>query len=145
MVAVALALTSCNRQTIYSHYEPVSIDGWERNDTLMFDVERVAEAAIYTVEAGVRVSDAYPYANLALVIRRQASPEGTLLTDTIHIVVTDADGYPLGSGINHYQHTVRLTDMKLQAGDSLHAEISHLMSDRLLPGVTDVGLTVRQQ
>lgn len=145
MVAVALALTGCNRQTIYSHYEPVSIEGWAHNDTLTFDTEPVADAATYSVEAAARVSDAYPYANLALVVRRQAGPDGTLLTDTIHIDVTDANGYPMGSGINHYLHTVRLTDMKLQAGDSLHAEVNHLMSDRQLPGITDVGLTVRKQ
>ena len=44
ILAVAAILTGCDRRTVYSHYEHVPLEGWEKIDTIFFEVPPVKEA-----------------------------------------------------------------------------------------------------
>ena len=63
---VALVTASCNRKTIYSHYEHTPLDGWEKNDTLVFSVPPVKHDGVYREMIGLRTSSAYPFMGLTL-------------------------------------------------------------------------------
>ncbi|MBQ7509469.1 MAG: gliding motility lipoprotein GldH [Prevotella sp.] len=165
-LAVALAMASCNRQTVYSHYEPIATEGWERNDSICFVMADISEEGVYSQTVGLRADNAYPYKNLTLIVctevwrreegeRRKTEGErrrkegergkedGEWRLDTLNFQITDDDGNILGSGMNHYQYEMTLPSITLHRGDSLRMSVSHLMRRECLPGITDLGYTAR--
>lgn len=83
IIAVALALSSCNRQTIYSHYEPVDIDGWERSDTLWFYAGGLTEGC-YNEQVGLRINGNYPFKDLSLVVEQRLLSTHKPSSNAIH-------------------------------------------------------------
>ena len=144
MIAVALVMTSCNRQVIYSHYEPVPIDGWDREEPVVFCIRPVAETGTYTELFGLRASSIYPFTHLTLLIKQQIYPSGKVKQDMVSIQLTDEEGFPKGTGMNHFQYELPPTTITLQEGDSLQVTISHYMKREHLPGITDIGLTLEK-
>lgn len=144
IIAVALVLTSCNRQIIYTHYEPVSIDGWNRDEPVVFSIQPVEEEGTYTEHFGLRASSIYPFTHLTLVIKQEVIPSGAVKQDIVNLQLTDDEGFPQGSGINHFQYDLPTMSITLQKGDSVQVTVSHYMKREYLPGITDIGLTLEK-
>ena len=144
LLTVALTLVSCNRKTIYSHYEHTSIDGWEQTDTLTFIVSPVAKTGTYIEEVGLRINDAYPFTGLTLVVEQKAFPSGIARSDTLNARLVADNGTRLGKGINLYQYNYHLCNLPLQQDDSLRITLYHHMKRQLLPGIADIGITLRR-
>ena len=143
-LTVALALASCNRKTIYNHYNHTPMEGWEASDTLLFVVGSIAETALYSETIGLRTSSSYPFKELTLVVNQQIMPAGTLLSDTLRCRLTDEDGNPLAHGFNFYESAFPLRSISLNPGDSLTVRIHHYMRRELIPGIADIGVTVQK-
>lgn len=137
---MAATVASCSTSTIYDSYAHTPISGWEKNDTLTFDIPRVACSAIYSQQVGVRMTTAYPFTSISLIVEQQIIPKGKVVTDTIKCPITDARGNFLGDGIGSYQYQFPLREVHLDKGDSIHASIRHNMKREILPGVSDIGL-----
>ena len=144
-LAVALALTSCNRNTLYSHYEHIPIEGWERSDTLNFRLTDIPQTGTYTEELGLRISTAFPYTALTLIVSQLAKASDLERTDTLTARLTDDDGNLNGQGgIDHHQYAFTLSAVKLQQGDTLTIAVRHAMRRESLPGICELGITVAQ-
>ena len=52
-----LLLTSCKQSTVYYHYENTPEGGWEKNDLLTFETNRMSDDAIYQEELALRISN----------------------------------------------------------------------------------------
>lgn len=141
LMAVALTLISCNRQMVYSHYESISTEGWERSDGKSY-VVAIREDGTYAEEVGIRSTRIYPFMNLALIVAQEAIPSGWHRMDTLYVDLTDAEGHAEGEGISYRQVSVPAATIRLQAGDSLRVSIRHYMYKELLPGITDVGFSM---
>jgi len=146
LLTVALVFASCNRNAIYSHYESIAVDGWgwEHGDTMGFSVPPVSEGGLYSEEIGVRTSGTFPFRDLVLLVHHTVMPEGRRWTDTVDVAIVGEDGAPQGDGISLVHHSTRLPNLMLNEGDSLHVSISHFMRLENLPGISDVGVTLRQ-
>ena len=144
VLTVALALTSCNRKTIYSHYEHTPIAGWEANDSLTFDVKPITTEGIYDETVGLRISSAYPFMGLTLIVDQQL-PVGIHYIDTLHASLIDHDGTIQGLGISFFQYDFLLRSLPLNKDDSLHICIRHNMKREILPGISDVGITLTRK
>lgn len=149
-MAALLAMTGCSRQTIYSHYEPIVPEGWERNDSICFDIPIIIEEGDYSQTIGLRTDNAYPYKNLTLVVDYRLKtpnprPQTLQWRDTLEVRITDNEGNVLGTGINHYQYEMALPNIMLHIDDSLHVSVRHLMRRECLPGITDIGFTVSRR
>lgn len=140
----AVALVACNRKTVYHHYEHTPIAGWEKNDTLTFDVGPVAAGGHFHEEIGLRINGMYPFMSLCLVIDQTTQPGGLLRRDTLNCSLIDNRGNVKGRGISSYQYNFHLTDITLAAGDSLHVCVRHNMKREILPGIADVGILLRE-
>ena len=138
----ALLLVACRQTAIYSHYESVPMEGWEREDTVCFDFANVREDGCYKQEVGLRVGLDYPFMGLSLIVDQQIWPSGLFFSDTIHIDIANEDGKALGKGINNYQYNIPLHDVILHTGDSLHIGVRHYMKRERLPGIADIGITI---
>ena len=79
ILAVAVVLTGCDRNKVYSHYEHVPQGGWDKTDTLFFEVPPVKEAGTYQEEIGIRTDLDYPFQSLALVVAQEIHPKGEFL------------------------------------------------------------------
>ena len=141
LMAVALPLTvACDRQTAYNHFEHTSVNGWEKNDTLTFDVGALERGGNYREEVGLRINSLYPFQGLCLVIEQQKLPMGIVRSDTLNCSLLDDKGNVKGKGVGYYQYSFHLTDLSLNEGDSLHISIHHNMKREILPGIADVGI-----
>lgn len=144
IIAVALALSSCNRQTIYSHYEPVDIDGWERSDTLWFYAGGLTKGC-YNEQVGLRINGNYPFKDLSLVVeQRLLSTQTIIKCDTLNLAITDDDGFFQGEGLSLLQYETDLGTISLPTSDTLQVAIIHNMKREVMPGIADVGITLQK-
>lgn len=146
MFAVALLglFPSCNRKTIYNHYEHTPIVGWEKNDTLTFDVSPVRDSGIYYEELRLRTNGQYPFKGLSLVVEQTVLPLAYTHHDTLSCTLVDDNSNVKGKGVTSYQYNFHLTNLRLNKGDSLHICVRHNMKREILRGVADVGLLLRK-
>ena len=140
---MGLMLTACTRRTIYSHYEHTPITGWEKTDHLTFVCSPVNADGNYREEVGLRINSAYPFMGLTLIVEQQVQPSGMKRSDTLSCRLINTDGTPLGEGVSFFQYSFYLCNMQLSRGDSLHVSIRHNMRREILPGIADVGVTLK--
>ncbi len=144
MLAVAGGFSSCNRKNVYVGYQHVSTSGWDKNDTLCYDVAPV-KAGSYREEVGVRIDRSYPFMTLSLVVKQTVLPSGYVHHDTLNCKLVDENGKFLGQGVSYYQQTFHLNTIRLHEGDSLHINIKHNMKREVMQGVTDIGFRIDRE
>lgn len=140
-----MMFSSCQNHLVYSHYESTPVRGWERNDTLSFDVPPMQETAYYKEVVGLRINGDYPFMGLDLVVEQMVLPSQETYIDTLVCKLVDETGRTMGKGINHFQYEIPLTKLKMNKGDSLHITIHHCMKREILPGISDVGVELTRQ
>ena len=145
MLAAAAMCTSCDRHKIYSHYEHVTLEGWEKNDTLFFEVPPVKETGTYEETIGIRTDISFPFQSIALNVSQDVIPQGTHHQTTKNCVLYDASGKERGSGISHFQNEIYLTDIQLNKGDSVHICITHNMRREIMSGISDIGIILKRK
>lgn len=146
MVLVAVcASISCDNSTVYNSYRHTAPDGWERSDTLTFDVSPVSQSGDYMEMLGVRLNGQYPFMQLCLVVEQTVLPTRMVRTDTVICNVTTQNGTPRGHGVNFYQHLIPIGGIRLAEGDSLHVSVRHHMRRELLNGISDIGIKLVKQ
>ena len=144
IIAVALALGSCNRSTVYSQYRHTQLAGWERNDTLTFAVAKTKEDVNLRATLGLRVNDSFPFKALYLIVEKTVSPDNIVTCDTVNCQLFDEDGKSKGRGVSFYQYNFHFTNTKLLKGDSLTLKVRHNMKREIMPGIADVGITLEK-
>ena len=143
IIAVAMTLVSCNRQMIYSHYESVNTEGWDRSDSKEFSVS-IQEKGSYAESFGLRTTRDYPYTNLAIIVTQEVKPSGVQRADTLNIDITDSEGNNVVEGLNYRQRDVQFPAIRLEAGDSVFVNIRHYMRREVLPGIANVGFSMEK-
>lgn len=144
IVLSSFILMACGMKTIYSHYNHTPIQGWEKNDTLTYDINPVKHQGIYATTLGLRINGSYPFMSLALVVERTILPRHEVKTDTIMCKFTDSEGNSHRKGTSYFQYTVPAGYMHLLENDSVHITIRHCMKRDILPGIADIGVMVEK-
>ncbi|MBP5340564.1 MAG: gliding motility lipoprotein GldH [Prevotella sp.] len=143
ILAVALAIAGCNRNTVYSHYEHTPIEGWGCSDTVCFCVTDIPQSDTYAEELGLRISTAFPYTALTFIVSQQAKASALDRIDTLTASLTDDEGNLNGKGgIDHHQYTFPLSNVHLEQGDTLRIAVTHCMRRETLPGISDLGIVI---
>ena len=141
-IIVAATLCSCDHLPVYSHFEHIAKEGWNREDTSHFDIP-LKEQGLYDITLSVRATNLYPYTQLKLIVRHNDKTRILpVKTDTITLDITDAEGNMLGNGTSVHQYTVRLLPVPITAADTLSLNVAHIMRKQTLPGITEIGLTI---
>ena len=141
-IIAATVLPSCNERRVYDRYEHTPLSGWEKNDTLRFDITRLTADGVYSTSLGLRATVSYPFVGLTLIVEQRLVPADTTFTDTVRCELTDAIGKTRGKGLSCYQFRFPLREMRLSKGDSLHIRVRHDMKREMLPGISDVGISL---
>ena len=58
---IALGMASCDRQTVYHHYEHVADQGWEKTDTVKFEIGPIKETGTYGETLEFRTDGLFPF------------------------------------------------------------------------------------
>lgn len=143
--AMALSLAACDNGMVFYKYSHAPTEGWEKNDTVVFDVPKQKHAGIYRLDIGLRTNEQFPFTSISLVVEQTVLPQKTTRTDTLKCRLADEKGNILGRGINHFQYDFALSDLNLKENDSLHVSIRHIMKRETLPGISDIGLKVTKK
>lgn len=145
IMAVAALFTGCNRRTVFSHYEHVPQEGWEKIDTLFFEVPPVKDGGTYQELIGIRTDISFPFQSIALNVAQDVFPQGTHSQTTKNCVLYDESGKERGNGISRFQHEVYLKDIQLNPGDSLRIYVTHNMRREIMSGVSDIGIILKKK
>lgn len=142
MCMAATVVASCTTNTVYDSYAHTPLAGWEKNDTLTFEIKPLVAGGEYSEHIGLRMTNAFPFTSISLIVEQHIYPRDKVLTDTIKCAITDQRGNFLGDGVSSYQYMFPLKEITLSRGDSVHVSIRHNMKREILPGVSDVGLKI---
>ena len=132
LAMAALMVSACHRGVIYSHYEHVDNDGWERNDTMHFYIPML------------RTDNSLPFLGISVIVEQEIFPRGEHKRKRIDCPLVEKNGQVMGNGISCYQYSFKVDSLELYEGDSLHIYVMHYMKRETMPGITDVGLYMQQ-
>jgi hypothetical protein len=84
--------------TVYHHYEPIPVAGWEKTDTIMFGVPPIHEDGLYNIRLGLRTTGQYPFMSITLIAEMQT----IAVTDTMNEkpVADSLSQKPLADSLN---------------------------------------------
>mgnify|MGYP004580451267 CR=1 FL=1 len=145
-VLFCFSLSSCKESLVYDQFAHTPIAGWEKNDTLSFEIPPLTSAGYYQEQLGMRITGAYPFMGLTLIVEQTIYPdkhkksEKIEKVDTIQCDLIDKNGITKGQGISYYQYNFPINVYRMNEGDSIHVTIRHDMKREILPGVSDLGL-----
>ena len=146
LMTTIMSATSCSDPRTYDQYKSVSLQGWQRNDTLSFDIPRQWEGN-YQLDLCLRAAQTYPYRNLSVIIERkviyfrQRKKLEKTYNDTVNCEVINVKGTLVGhKGITSTEILQAVTSFRLNRNDSLQVKIHHIMNRESLPGISDVGI-----
>ena len=88
-----MGFTSCDTNTPYYHYAHTPIDGWEKNDTLRYDVQPLKKGGEHKITVALRLNGAYPFRKLYLIMEQDIFPRLRCKTDTICFDVTSKETF----------------------------------------------------
>jgi len=143
VIVVAMVTTACDNHTVYYHYEHTLADGWDRTDTLHYQITSLPADGDYEAEVGVRINRDYPFQNVGVIVDITSICTRQAWNDTLNCIVRDPDGDVEGQGISQYTALFPLKHLHLQQGDTLNVSIHHHMRREVLQGVTDVGVKLK--
>ena len=142
---MVMAISSCDSGMSYDHYNSVSVEGWNRTDTLHFSPGKLPSGN-YAIDVGFRATEAYPYRELGLQIEWTVFPRGKNTTKKIKCEVFDSEGRMEGTqSVSSSDFLFHAGDVALRSGDSLAVTVTHCMNRDVMPGLTSVGIQVRER
>ena len=149
ILVATIAFSACNHAKVYDEYAHTPIAGWEKNDTLSFEIPPMAATGYYRQSLGLRTTGAYPFTALTLIVNQTIYPanKGKRIekTDTLLCQLINQHGENKGQGISYYQYNFPINIYKINRGDSIHIAIRHDMKREILPGVSDIGVKITKK
>lgn len=149
---VAWTATACIGGKVFDAYEQIPVEGWDKNDTLNFSVPAVAADGVYNLALGLRTTGDYPFMSLTLLFEANiiAKKSDNLplvkapakLSRSLSCPLVSSRGRSQGQGVSLYQYNFHVATISLHEGDSLQVNVRHIMKREMLPGITDLGLSV---
>lgn len=140
---VLLTAAGCNRPEVYMHYESTPVGGWERKDTLRFDIPPLTAADDYITTLHVRTTTSTPYPFTKLYVEVAQGWTDSCFVDTVECTFADQEFDATGISVRQYTFPVRV--LPRAAGDSAHITLRHVMRQTSVSGISDVGLSLVSQ
>lgn len=143
-ISACLALMGCDEHVHFHAYQPISLQGWEKRDTVTFTIDSIPHKGTYQFEIGIRTAGTCPYQAIWLIVHRELTHPYLSRTDTIKCTFVDAVSYKTGKGIYTHQYVFPLPALDLRQKQHCKIRISHFMKKETLSGICDIGLKVHQ-
>lgn len=135
---------ACESGMVYDEYQQADVEGWEKNDQLVYDIHSLKESGTYSLALGLRLTTKYPFSNLHMIVEQTQMPANQTTVDTVTCYVVDKRGFTLGQGVSLFQYELPVRQKFYLHGDSLHVVVKHNMKREILPGISDVGIILKK-
>lgn len=122
----------------HSEWHNIPADGWEYNDTLVFNADHADSASIGGLVLNVRHSASYAYSNLWLEISYMSND--SVVADTFNVRVTDDFGRRYGTGSGVSFQLVDTVALRHRPDTATALGIRHIMRIDILEGIEQVGI-----
>lgn len=143
LTTLLLLTSSCIGDTLQHQFVHISTDGWYRNDTIVFDLPPAFAEGLYAVDTEIRTKCPATYQRLYLV--RELTLQTPLMVhkDTICIETGNslATCEEKGVTLKCYNHCDSI--LFLRNGQNGRVRLYHIMSQEIMPHITDIGIQVR--
>ncbi len=144
LLASVVGAGSCSNESrpLIYEYHPVSLDGWNKTDTITVSLPEFSQTGIYRGTIGVRTNARYPYQNLWIGVAYCLQNPDTVFRDTVCCrVVHDSDFDKNGIGL--FLSESSLPERELYSGQTGVIKIFHVMRREEVPGVDHVGICIQ--
>lgn len=140
----SMLFVACDRQTALAGYHDLPLDGWEAGDTVAFPLDSVTEGGDYLLTLSLRftASERYPFSDIALLLTRCLP--GDTLTMPLRYTLTTGRSDMAGNGVSLYAYDFPVDTLSLELGTKGRFILKHNMRLSPLPGIHDVGLSLRR-
>lgn len=142
LISSLLFVVACDSSVNYRLNVPVHTEGWNSNDTLVFNIDSISATAHYDLSINIRSSKLFPYQKLWLVLEQRWEYPLKQQCDTLPFRIVNERGKPIGEGISINEVTYPLPSIYLQKGQKGQIRVRHFMKDKSLKGITDIGISV---
>ena len=140
VLLVLVALCGCQKQVAYHAFRHIYEPGWDKTDTLHFDISPVTRDGNYRLDAELRTDKDYPFQQLTIEIEQTVYPSKEKFHNKIDCNLVSETGVIEGDGISYFQYQFLVRNLSLHQGDSVHISLTHNMKREIMPGVSDVGV-----
>ena len=137
-----LLATACQNDKVYDTFLHTPLSGWEKNDTLTFNIPQIRKSDVYYSGLTLRINNDFPFKSLTLIVEQTIWPSHARYTDTLNCNLIGDNGIAKGHGVSYYQYDFPIRNLHLQTGDSLHIQVRHDMKREILPGVSNIGINL---
>ena len=136
------SLVSCTGNTLYHSYQSLPVEGWERRDTVCFEVPKAEEDISGTLFIGLRTVAHVGIQDVVLAVEQCDEMGAVCRCDTVRYPLTDTEGNALAGGVNIHQYETKHLPLLLRKGNSTTIRIHHLMRHETLSGLTELGIRI---
>lgn len=131
--------------TVFHQCRAVDGDGWQRSDTLLFELPVLPKQKEVDFLVDVRYTGEFPYRHLWLVIQSNVTDSLLWQTDTLCCTLYDEKGNFAGTGMaGVYQVEVPLATCIPDGSSCARVQIGHCVNDESVKGIMDVGIRVKE-
>lgn len=138
-----LLTASCAGDTLVHRYAALPADGWARRDTVCFDLPGNAEDISGTLTVGLRTKAGVAIRDIVLAVEQCDSDAFVIRRDTVCYPLTNSEGDALTSGVNFHQYETQFVPFRMEKDRKGCVRIYHLMTRETIPGITEVGIRIR--
>ena len=84
---------------VYDKYQHTPISGWEKNDTLKFEVPKMNTNGVFACKSRIRINSSFPFMGLTFIVDQTVYPSHITKSDTLNCQLIDKNGKNKGLGI----------------------------------------------
>lgn len=135
-------ITACIGGTYFHSYKPLPTGGWERRDTICFDLPQSPQDFHGTLTIGLRTKAYVDMQDIVLSVEQLNDSAEVCRRDTIRYPLTNTQGDALAKGVNHHQYETEQLPISMKKGQGGSVRIHHLMRNETVQGFTELGIKI---
>jgi gliding motility-associated lipoprotein GldH len=146
-IVVAVLLIACMDSAVYHSYRYIAKKGWNRDDTLTFDMQIPDSTPThYYLYVHVRNRTDYPYQNLLLSVSHNLQDSSVVVTDTVRCILANTVGRWTGKGWGAlFQAAFDIDEYtSVNPAGMRTVKVIHCMEDETLTGINDIGIRIKK-
>jgi len=145
-LTILSVVTSCNTNTVYNNNVTLPIEGWYKNNAVVFNVDINDSINNHLFTISIRNSINYRYSNLYLFLLTEF-PNGNISRDTLECILANNEGKWLGKGWGDIKENkiVLKSDLRFPLTGEYKFLVQQAMRVDTLIGINDIGLSVRKR
>lgn len=142
----SLVFSGCDKNLIYTRYYKIPQFNWKYENKIRFNFEIKDTKSDYEISLHLRNASIYPFSNIWVNVEILDSKGKSMFINRYEFTLADETGRWLGKGLGD------IIDNQYLIIDKIHfdkkgnytALVNHEMRIDVVPGIMDVGLSVRK-